>query len=265
MLLIALLVPIYKKKITSDHSASILYGCIDGFKIDQHKIDSISDFMNNSKIESLHNNKYYFFHSVKIYKKISDNFFLTKFPEALFFSKCDFNFIERFDSKLIFINNKNWILEEVNKVDQKNIENKKIKEIEFITTIDMNELKNLFTNVNTVSFLEIFNNIKILNNRGYSGDELKIKFHKYLSLPLYLLAMIILSTLFTLNINKNYNNFIYIFLGIIMGIIIYFLNDLSIAIGLSNKIPLELSVWIPIFLIIVISLLNLLKSNEKYY
>ena len=197
--------------------------------------------------------------------KIANNDFSKLYNSSIYELDKNFNFLERFDSRLIFINGENWFLEEVNKIDQKNIENKKIKEMKLISTIDMNELKNLFTNVNTISFLDIFNNIKILKKRGYSGEELKIKFHKYLSLPFYLLAMITLSTLFTLNINKNLNNFIYIFLGIISGIIIYFLNDLSIAIGLSNKIPLELSVWIPIFLILVISLFNLLKSNENYY
>jgi lipopolysaccharide export LptBFGC system permease protein LptF len=84
-----------------------------------------------------------------------------------------------------------------------------------------------------------FKNIKKLNERGYSGDELKIKFHKYLSLPIYLFSMIILSNNFYINIKKNYSNFIYIFFGIILGIIIYFLNDLSIALGISGKIPLS--------------------------
>ena len=127
----------------------------------------------------------------------------------------------------------------------------------------MNQLKELFTNVDTVSFFDIFKNIKKLNDRGYSADELKIKYHKYLSLPIYLFLMVIISTFFTINSPKNYSNFTHILFGIICGILIYFFSDLSIALGKSNKIPLFLSVWIPILTIIVISIINLIQTNEK--
>lgn len=123
--------------------------------------------------------------------------------------------------------------------------------------------KNIFSNVNSVSFWDILENIKIINLRGYSADELKIKFHKYLSLPIYLFSIIVLSTIFTIGIRKELSNFVYIFLGIVIGIIIHFLNDLSIALGIANKLPLVVSVWIPISLIIVISIINLLNINEN--
>ena len=64
------------------------------------------------------------------------------------------------------------------------------------------------------------------------------------------------------SINLKYNNFVYAFFGIIAGILIYFLLDLSIAIGKSGKIPLEMSIWVPILSIFAISILDLLKNNE---
>jgi len=196
--------------------------------------------------------------------KIVDNDFSKLYNSTIYEMDNDFNFLKRYDSKLIFINKKNWVLE--NTVVLENINNKKDKtekDIKINSTIEINELKNLFTNANTISFWNMLSNIEKINQRGYSGDELKIKFHKYLSLPFYLFSMIILSTLFTLNIKKNYSNFIYIFFGIVLGIIVYFLNDLSIALGVSGKMQLSLSVWIPIFVIIIISTLNLISINEK--
>ena len=61
------------------------------------------------------------------------------------------------------------------------------------SSIDINNLKNYFTDVNTVSFWAMLKTIKTLNSRGYSAEELKVKFHQYLSLPFYLLAMIFVS------------------------------------------------------------------------
>ena len=71
---------------------------------------------------------------------------------------------------------------------------------------------------------------------GYFGEEIIIKFHKYLSLPFLLFAMIVLSTFFTIKMNFTFNNFIYAFLGILTGIIVYFFYDLSIAVGKNGKL-----------------------------
>jgi len=196
--------------------------------------------------------------------KIADNDFSKFYNSTIYTLDIDFNFINRYDSKLVFINKKKWILENTKLLSgNDNVQKKEENDYTLNSSIDTNELKNLFTNANTISFWEILNSIKKLNDRGYSGDELKIKFHKYLSLPIYLFSMIILATVFTINIKKNYSNFIYVFFGIILGIVIYFLNDLSIALGIAGKMPLTISVWIPIFLILVISSINLININEK--
>ena len=200
-------------------------------------------------------------HNIIRADKILNNDFTKLYNSTIYELDENFSFMKRYDSRLVFINKKKWILENVLLLENNLI--KQNEEINFLSTINIDELKNLFTNVNTISFWEIIQNIKILNLRGYSGDELKVKYHQYLSLPFYLFSMIILATVFTIGSNKNYNNFIFIFFGIVSGVFIYFLNDLSITIGLSSKIPLTLSVWIPIFLILGISIINILKINDS--
>ena len=196
--------------------------------------------------------------------KIVDNDFSKFYNSTIYTLDTNFNFINRYDSKLVFVNKRKWILENTKLLSvNDNAQKKAERDYTLNLSIDINELKNLFTNANTISFWDILKSIKKLNERGYSGDELKIKFHKYLSLPFYLFSMIILATVFTVNIKKNYSNFIYVFFGIILGIVIYFLNDLSIALGIAGKMPLAISVWIPIFLILAISAINLIKINEN--
>ena len=200
--------------------------------------------------------------------KISNNDFSKLNNTTIYSMDINFNFKKRYDTKSVDINNKNWMLNEISilEFDEKIKENRQLKDLtnmELISSIDINDLKNYFTNANTVSFFNILENIKNLNQRGYSADELIIKYHKYLSLPFYLFSMIILSTIFTIRIKKDLNNFLYIFFGIVLGIIIYFLNDLSIAIGMANKMPLKLSVWMPVLLILFLCSINLIKINEK--
>ena len=182
----------------------------------------------------------------------------------------NFNFLKRYDSRKVIIDQKKWSLIET-KITQENesalldkTNNKDfLLDINLNLSIDINNLKNYFTDVNTVSFWKMLKTIETLNSRGYSAEELRAKFHKYLSLPFYLLAMVLVSTTFTMGAVKQYNTFMYLFFGTILGVCIYFLNDLSISLGLSNKLPLAVSVWSPVALVIFLSTINLIRINER--
>ena len=182
----------------------------------------------------------------------------------------NFNFLKRYDSRKVIIDQKKWSLIET-KITQENesalldkTNNKDfLLDINLNLSIDISNLKNYFTDVNTVSFWKMLKTIETLNSRGYSAEELRVKFHKYLSLPFYLLAMVLVSTTFTMGAIKQYNTFMYLFFGTILGVCIYFLNDLSISIGLSNKLPLATSVWSPVGLIIILSTINLIRINDR--
>ena len=181
----------------------------------------------------------------------------------------DFNFIRRLDSAKIIINEKKWLLTEAQITQEKEslspdmkTNDKSSLEISLDSSININNLKDYFTDVNTVSFWNIMKTIKIHNSRGYSAEELRIKLHKYLTLPFYLFAMILASTTFTMGPNRQYNTFMYLFFGTILGVCIYFLNDLSISLGLSNRLPLAISVWSPVGLIISLSTINIIRINE---
>ena len=197
---------------------------------------------------------------------ISNNDFSKLSNVTIYNLDKNFNFVKRTDAQVAKISHKSWNLENSNIIsDNENVERKynTYLNLTYISSINIDDLKEYFSNANTVSFWDIKNNIENFNSRGYSADELKIKFHKYLSLPFYLFGMILLSTLFTIAINKEYNTLMYLFFGLIAGFLIFFLNDLSIAVGLSNKLPLVISVWTPVVIIMLLSVFNLIKIHEK--
>ena len=170
------------------------------------------------------------------------------------------NFSGRIDGKSAKIFEKTWTIQKA-----KFLFNDRFEEIEnykFESQIDLVKLKNFFDNADIFSIWNIFNELKEIRERGYYGQEIIIKLNKYLSLPFLLFSMIVLSTVFTINTDQRSNNFMYAFYGVLSGIVIYFLGDLSIAIGKSGKIPLILSVWVPIIIIMIFSTYSLLKSNE---
>lgn len=158
------------------------------------------------------------------------------------------------------INNQGWDL--INVKEIKNNETKKINEYFLHTKINLNELKNFFKNSSSYSIWNLLSTLNEIKEIGYYNQDILITFNKYLSLPIIFFCMIIFSTIFTLKNSKNYNNFIYSFLGIVFGILIHFLSDLSIAMGKSGSIPLVLSVWLPVIVLINISFYRLIKNNK---
>ena len=169
--------------------------------------------------------------------------------------------LNRIDTKKAKVQNKNWVLEDVKILDQNNI-NKNEKKLTFKTGINLDNLKRFFSNSDTLSIWNINDEIKQVKERGYYGQELIITFNKYLSLPFLLSSMIILATFFTIKTGYQFNNFIYAFFGVMTGIFVYFLSDLSIAIGKSGKIPLIISVWVPVLVIMVFSIYSIVKEND---
>jgi lipopolysaccharide export system permease protein len=175
------------------------------------------------------------------------------------------NFIRRIDAVEATIKDKNWLLNKVNiiSVNKKNNKDNYFINYNYTSNININELKNVYKNTETTSLLDINKEILILEDKGYSTIDLRIRYQKLISFPIYLLAMSILSGLMIINLGKTSNYLKYGSYGVIISIIIYFLNDLSITIAKSGIISVDFSVWIPIFLIILINLVGITQVNAK--
>jgi len=175
------------------------------------------------------------------------------------------NFIRRIDATEGTIKDKNWLLSKVNiiSINKKNNKDNYLNNYNYTSNVNISELKNVYKNTETTSLLDINKEMLILEDKGYSTIDLRIRYQKLISFPIYLLAMSILSGLMIINLGKTSNYLKYGSYGVIISIIIYFLNDLSITIAKSGIISVDFSVWIPIFLIILINLVGITQVNAK--
>jgi lipopolysaccharide export system permease protein len=176
------------------------------------------------------------------------------------------NFIKRIDATEGLIKDKNWQLNKVQIISSNKKGNKEnyLNNYNYTSNININELKNVYKNTDTTSLLDINKEMLILEDKGYSTTDLRIRYQKLISFPIYLLAMSILSGLMIINLGKTSNYLKYGSYGVILSVMIYFLNDLSITIAKSGIISVDFSVWIPIFLIILINLVGITQVNAKY-
>ncbi len=146
--------------------------------------------------------------------------------------------------------------------DEGNINIKKRNNLEFISFYNVEKLNNLFKNLDTISFFELLTEKENLILRGYEKIIISEKINSFFALPFFLALMTVLAAIFTIN-KRNSNNINYLMIAVLTCAIIYYMKDLSVALGKSDRISPEISVWIPIIIIGLINSIGLLQINEK--
>ena len=140
----------------------------------------------------------------------------------------------------------------------------KTEEIIFLNSnFDVNRIKTLYSNLSALNFFELFalkENYKKLN---YSTTDVDLHLLKLMSYPLYLLLITLFSSLIMLKIKQIKGTTFKISIGLFFSVIIYYLNNFSYALGGTERIPLILSVLLPLLILTIIDSLMLYKVNEK--
>ena len=176
----------------------------------------------------------------------------------------DNNFIKRIEASHADISTTVWKLKKVNILDENGkLLSLNLPEISYSSIYDLDKIKSLYSNLDTVSFWNIGNELKLLEERGYSTKQMETKLHRSLAFPFFLLSMVFLSGVFTLGIDFKENNITYIFITIIICILVYFFNDFSAALGKTERLSVEIAVWMPILIIFVFSAAGMIYANQK--
>ena len=174
------------------------------------------------------------------------------------------NFVKRIEAKSANISSFNWILKDVTIIDADgNYLSSNISRLDYISMYDIQKIKSLYSNLDTISFWNLKNEIQLLEARGYSTKEMEAKFQRSFAFPFFLLSMVLLSGVFTLGMTFKENNWSYVFIAIITSVLIFYFNDFSAALGKTEKLPILISVWMPIVIIFIFSGAGVIHANQK--
>ncbi len=165
----------------------------------------------------------------------------------------------------INISEKKWKLTDVKVFSFSNqiLEKKTFDQLEIVSMYDLEKITSLFSNSDTISFLDLFLNYQTFLDNGYNKQFLDQSFHTMLSLPFLLFLMTSIATILTMHTNKRTDNFRYIIVGLITCVIVYYLKDLLIALGKTDRIPIILSIWAPVLTLSFFTLIGVVQINEK--
>ena len=174
------------------------------------------------------------------------------------------NFLRRIEAESANIKTSKWVLKNAKISDKDGNPIPENTEKNYYTSIyDLEKIKSLYSNLDTISFWDIKQEIELLEERGYSTKQMETKFQKSLAFPFFLLAMVLLSAVFTLGIKFRENNLTYVFITILACVLIYFFNDFSAALGKAERLSVEIAVWMPIIIIFIFSAVGVIYANQK--
>ena len=174
----------------------------------------------------------------------------------------NFDLKRTIQSKKIDIIEKNWIVYSP-QITNENITENLANKITLQTNFDKEKINNLFSNISTLNLLELFDLKKDYENLGYSSDEIVIHLLRLSSTPFLYGLLTVLSAVIMFNFTRDKSLFYHVILGILMSVIIYYINFMFTSLGNNGKIPIISSIYLPILFISIFATIGLIRVNEK--
>ena len=202
------------------------------------KIDNKTIIINSSKIET----------------GFLIDAFISEFNE-------EFEIIRNIKSNKIDITNNEWVIYDakiyINNVVQD------YKEIKIKSNFNYERIQSLFSNLSSLSIVELYELKTNYEELGYSTVELDVHMQKLISYPIYFLLMTVFSAIIMFNSKNLKNTSVKIAIGLFCSVIIYYINNFFYVLGNTEKISLIASVWSPLLILSLINMLMLRDINEK--
>ena len=189
---------------------------------------------------------------------VSDKFLLNVFITQ--FDK-NHNLIRTIQSPRVNIISYNWKLIDVIIYNENQVS--KLPELELLSNFDLERINNLFSNLSSLTIFELIKLRSSYKSLNYSLIEIDSQLYRVFSYPIYLTLITLLSSVIMFNIGYQKNTLSQIIFGIFLSVIIYYINYFFNVLGTSEKIPVFLSIFLPLILLAIINMISIIRLNEK--
>ncbi len=205
-------------------------------------------------IKDKSNNKNLIINSEKIEENFLISNFITEFDE-------NFKSIRNITSKKIDVTNEEWIIYGA-KIFFKN-EYKLQEELKLKTNFNYKRIMSLYSNLSSLNIYQLYELRENYKKLNYSLTEINLQILKLFSFPFYLLLMTIFSACIMIRIKYLDNSTIKIIIGLFFSVIIYYINNFFYVMGSSERLPLIIAVFLPIFLLSVVNSMLIRQINAE--
>lgn len=174
----------------------------------------------------------------------------------------NFKFLKNINSEKADIKNNEWILFN-SKIIDKNNNVSETKLMKFESNFTYQDISTLFSNLSSLNIWNLFKLKKDYLSINYSTTEIDYHMQRIIAYPFFITIISLLTAILMMNINYQKPKLFLIVIGILISVLIYYTNFFFGTMGKNEKIPLLISVWIPIIILTAISLIGLVRINEK--
>ncbi len=153
-------------------------------------------------------------------------------------------FVRRIDGKTAKLEEGYWNLKDV-LVSTPDRPSEFFPQYRLATKLTLDQIQESFAPPETMSFWDLPGFIETLESAGFSALKHRLHWHSLLSIPLLYCAMVLIAATFSLRLTRRGGTAPLILGGLLAGFLLYFVTDIVLALGLSEKIPVVLAAWSP--------------------
>ena len=137
-----------------------------------------------------------------------------------------------------------------------------IAEYRLATELTAEKIQESFASPETLSFWDLPAFIRALEATGFCGLSHRIYYMTLLAQPLLLASMVLFAAAFSLRQTRRGGTAAMVLAGILTGFLLFILNDVVIALGLTKAIPAPLAAWSPACVALMIGTATLLHLED---
>ena len=100
---------------------------------------------------------------------------------------------------------------------------------------NFDKINKSFRDLNSFNIFELIDLKKENELLGYSSQDIDLHFLRIISLPIYFSIMVIISSIIMLNIKRDKPYIFHVLLGILLSVIIYYINNIFNIFGLTEQ------------------------------
>lgn len=130
------------------------------------------------------------------------------------------------------------------------------------TKLTVASIQESFAAPETLSFWALPEFIRAMEATGFSTLRHRLHYNSLLSQPFLLAGMVLFAAAFALRQTRRGGTLAMIVAGIATGFLLFVLNDLVLALGLAESIPVRLAAWTPALVSLLIGTATLLHLED---
>ena len=130
------------------------------------------------------------------------------------------------------------------------------------TNLTLEKIQESFSSPDTLSFWELPEFIRALDEAGFDSSAHRLRFHSMLSTPVLFCAMVLIAAIFSFRASRRASTSYMILGGITSGFLLYLLTNVVHALGLTTNIPVALAAWMPAGVSVMLGVTALLHMED---